>query len=57
VINPFIDDKFEELLKEVKSLTSNETTLKSILKKADDEAKAYAKVHIKGKSGTPVAAE
>lgn len=57
VITPFLDDKFEELLKEVKSLTSNETTLKAILKKADDEAKAYAKVHIKGKSGTPVAAE
>jgi CRISPR-associated protein Csc2 len=57
VITPFLDDKFEELLKEVKSLTSNETTLKAILKKADDEAKAYAKVHIKGKSGTPIAAE
>jgi CRISPR-associated protein Csc2 len=57
VITPFLDDKFDALLKEVKSLTSNETTLKAILKKADDEAKAYAKVHIKGKAGTPVAAE
>jgi CRISPR-associated protein Csc2 len=53
----FMDDEFAALLKSVKALASNETTLKDILKKADDEAKAYAKKHIKGKAGTPVATE
>ncbi len=57
VKTPFIDEKFDDLLKEVKALTSNETTLKAILKKADDEAKAYAKKHIKGKAGATAAAE
>jgi len=57
VTTSFLDSKFEALLKEVKSLTSNETALKAILKKADDEAKAYAKLHIKGKAGTAVVAE
>ncbi len=51
VKTPLINEKFDVLLKEVKTLTSNETTLKAILKKADDEAKAYAKKHIKGKAG------
>ena len=44
-------------MKEVKSLTSKEDTLKALLKQADDEAKAYAKKHIKGKAGAVVAAE
>jgi CRISPR-associated protein Csc2 len=51
VKTPLINEKFDVLLKEVKNLTNNETTLKAILKKADDEAKAYAKKHIKGKTG------
>ncbi|AFZ00744.1 type I-D CRISPR-associated protein Cas7/Csc2 [Calothrix sp. PCC 6303] len=45
----FLGDKFAALLKEVKAITANEEELKKMLKKADDEAKAYAKVHIKGK--------
>mgnify|MGYP003493194798 CR=1 FL=1 len=53
----FIGEEFDALLKEVKALTSNETTLKAILKKADDEAKAYAKKHIKSKAGSTAAAE
>ena len=53
----FLDEKFDALLKEVKTLTSNETSLKAILKKADDEAKAYAKKHIKGKAGAAAATE
>jgi CRISPR-associated protein Csc2 len=46
----FIGENFTALLKEVKELISKEDTLKAILKKADDEAKAYAKKHIKGKA-------
>jgi CRISPR-associated protein Csc2 len=57
VKTPFMDEQFDALLREVKALTSNETTLKAILKKADDEAKAYAKKHIKGKAGATAAAE
>jgi CRISPR-associated protein Csc2 len=53
----FLEEKFDALLKEVKTLTSNETSLKAILKKADDEAKAYAKKHIKGKAGAAAATE
>lgn len=49
VITPFMDENFEALLKEVKSLTSNETSLKAMLQKADQEAKAYARKYIKGK--------
>ncbi|MGI0479395.1 type I-D CRISPR-associated protein Cas7/Csc2 [Geminocystis sp. CENA526] len=45
----FIGDSFQELLAEIKTITSNEEQLKAVLKKADDEAKAYAKKHIKGK--------
>lgn len=52
-----LDEAFKSLLKEVKTLTSNEDTLKAILKKADEEAKAYARKHIKGKAGAAVAAE
>ncbi len=55
VITPFMDESFEALLKEVKSLTSNETSLKAMLQKADQEAKAYAKKYIKGKAGAAVA--
>lgn len=57
VHNDFLDEEFKALLKEVKALTSNETTLKAILKKADDEAKAYAKKHIKGKAGATATVE
>lgn len=46
----YLNDKFSALLKEVKAITANEEELKKLLKKADDEAKAYAKVHIKGKN-------
>lgn len=50
VKTPFMDETFDALLKEVKTLTSNEATLKSILQRADKEAKNYAKKHIKGKA-------
>lgn len=46
----YLNDKFSALLKEVKAITANEEELKKLLKKADDEAKEYAKVHIKGKN-------
>lgn len=42
-----LDEKFAALLKEVKAITANEEELKKMLKKADNEAKAYARVHIK----------
>lgn len=57
VITSFLDERFAELMKEVKSLTSNEDTLKTILKKSDDEAKAYYERHIKSKKATVTAAE
>lgn len=57
VKTPFMDDTFDALLKEVKTLTSNETTLKSILQQADKEAKNYAKKHIKGKATATAAVE
>lgn len=44
-----IDNSFQELLKEIKAIISNEEQLKAMLKQADDEAKAYAEKHIKGK--------
>lgn len=53
----FIGDDFVPLLNEVKKLTNNEAGIKSILQKADDEAKAYAKKHIKGKSEEAKAAK
>jgi CRISPR-associated protein Csc2 len=53
----FIGDDFLSLLDEVKKLTNNEAGIKSILQKADDEAKAYAKKHIKGKSEEAKAAK
>jgi CRISPR-associated protein Csc2 len=46
----FIGEKFDDLLKEVKSLTGNEDSIKKILEKANADAKAYAKKHIKGKA-------
>ncbi|BAQ61528.1 CRISPR-associated protein Csc2 [Geminocystis sp. NIES-3708] len=45
----FIGNSFKELLEESKVILSNEEQLKAVLKQADDEAKAYAKKHIKGK--------
>ncbi|WOB43710.1 type I-D CRISPR-associated protein Cas7/Csc2 [Thermoleptolyngbya oregonensis NK1-22] len=42
----FIGEDFQALLAEVKALTASEEGLRSILKQADDEAKAYAKKHI-----------
>jgi CRISPR-associated protein Csc2 len=53
----FMDEEFDSLLKEVKAKISNEETLKKILKKADDEAKAYAKKYIKGKAGATATVE
>ena len=41
-----IGDDFQTLLTEVKALTAQEEGIRSILKQADDEAKAYAQVHI-----------
>jgi len=49
-----IGENFQKLLTEVKNLTSSEEGIRSILKKADDEAKAYAEKHIgkkKSKAG------
>lgn len=42
----FIGINFDALLNEVKALTTSEEGIKAILQKADDEAKAYAAVHI-----------
>jgi CRISPR-associated protein Csc2 len=44
-----IGNDFQVLLREVKSLTANEEGIKSILKQANAEAKAYAKKHISDK--------
>ena len=41
-----IGNDFQVLLEEVKSITGSEAGIQSILKQADDEAKAYAKEHI-----------
>lgn len=57
VITPFLNDKFDALIKEVKSITSNEDTLKAMLKQADDQAKAYYDLHIKSKKTAAVATE
>jgi CRISPR-associated protein Csc2 len=46
VHHDFIGTNFDALLNEVKALTTSEEGIKSILQKADDEAKAYAAVHI-----------
>lgn len=46
VHHDFIGANFDALLNEVKALTTSEEGIKSILQKADDEAKAYAAVHI-----------
>ena len=46
VHHDFIGTNFDSLLNEVKALTTSEEGIKSILQKADDEAKAYAAVHI-----------
>ncbi len=43
----FIGENFTPLLQEVKAIIGNEESLKALLKQADDEAKAYAKKHIK----------
>jgi CRISPR-associated protein Csc2 len=45
----FIGEAFVPLLSEVKSLTGSEAGIKSILQKADVEAKEYAKQHISKK--------
>ncbi|MFM6159169.1 MAG: type I-D CRISPR-associated protein Cas7/Csc2, partial [Sphaerospermopsis kisseleviana] len=45
----FIGDAFLPLFNEVKNLTNNETGIKSILQKADTEAKQYASKHISKK--------
>jgi CRISPR-associated protein Csc2 len=42
-----IGNDFQPLLQEVKTLTGQETGIRSLLQKADDEAKAYAEKHIK----------
>jgi len=46
VHHDFIGTNFDSLLNEVKALTTSEDGIKAILQKADDEAKAYAAVHI-----------
>ncbi len=46
VHHDFIGTNFDALLKEVKAMTTSEEGIKMILQKADDEAKAYAAVHI-----------
>lgn len=57
VTTSFLNEKFDALIKEVKSLTSNEETLKAILKQSDDQAKAYYDLHIKSKKAAATAAE
>lgn len=57
VIIPFLNDKFNALIKEVKSITSNEDTLKAMLKQANAQAKAYYDLHIKSKKAAAAAAE
>jgi len=46
----FIGAQFDSLLNEVKILTSREEGIRTILQKADEQSKAYAKKHIKHKS-------
>ena len=46
VHHDFIGTNFDALLNETKALTTSEDGIKAILQKADDEAKAYAAVHI-----------
>jgi CRISPR-associated protein Csc2 len=46
----FLGARFTSLLNEVKMLTASEESIAAILKQANDEARAYAKKHIKGKS-------
>ena len=48
----FIGEDFQNLLSEVKSLTASEEGIRSILKQADDETKAYAAKHIGKKKST-----
>jgi len=48
----FIGDTFTPLLSEIKTLTGSETGIKSILQKADAEAKTYAGEHITKKKPT-----
>lgn len=48
----FIGDTFTPLLSEIKTLTGSETGIKSILQKADAEAKKYADTHIAKKKTT-----
>ena len=52
----YLNDQFAAVLQEVKAITANEDELKKLLKKADDEAKQYAKAHIKIKSKKETAA-
>lgn len=49
VHNDFIGDAFSPLLNEVKKLVGDETGIKSVLEKADAEAKNYASKHISKK--------
>lgn len=54
----FIGDSFTPLLNEVKTLTGRETGIRSILQKADAEAKEYASKHIgSGKKKTTAKAK
>ncbi|GAX36493.1 type I-D CRISPR-associated protein Cas7/Csc2 [Nodularia sp. NIES-3585] len=48
----FIGDAFSPLLNEVKKLVGDETGIKSVLEKADAEAKKYASTHISKKKTT-----
>ncbi len=52
VINPFLNEKFDVLIKEVKSLTSNEDALKAMLKQADNEAKTNYGQYINPKAAS-----
>ncbi|MGL6283924.1 MAG: type I-D CRISPR-associated protein Cas7/Csc2 [Microcoleaceae cyanobacterium] len=48
----FLGEKFDSLLKEVKAIIGDETKLKDMLKRADDEAKDYNSKHIKQKKSS-----
>jgi CRISPR-associated protein Csc2 len=45
----FLGDRFTPLLNEIKAQTASEVGIKAILEQADEDAKAYAKKHIKEK--------
>jgi CRISPR-associated protein Csc2 len=52
-----LGDKFQPVLSEVKALLGDEKSLKNVLQKADQEAKAYFKAHIEKPKKSAAAAQ